>query len=98
LVSGILERSTTEPTVTVKMALTLFGVVEAWAMPLALQLGYAVLGNVPAVGALGAVRPTDGFKRRALRTCGYHRRDEELAELKAVLAGQRRFAELPPRV
>ncbi len=30
--------------------------------------------------------------------CGYHRRDEELAELEAVLAGQRRFADLPPRV
>jgi hypothetical protein len=30
--------------------------------------------------------------------CGYHRRDEELAELQDVLAGQRRFADLPPRV
>jgi len=33
-----------------------------------------------------------------ITTCGYHRRDEELAELEAVLAGQRRFADLPPRV
>ena len=31
-------------------------------------------------------------------TCGYHKRDEELAELEAVLAGLRRFAGLPPRV
>jgi hypothetical protein len=30
--------------------------------------------------------------------CGYHRRDEELAELEAVLAGRRLFADLPPRV
>ena len=30
--------------------------------------------------------------------CGYHRRDEELAELQAVLSGERRFADLPPRV
>jgi tetratricopeptide (TPR) repeat protein len=30
--------------------------------------------------------------------CGYHRRDEELAELQAVLRGEKKFAELPPRV
>ena len=30
--------------------------------------------------------------------CGYHRRDEELAELQAVLRGEKRFADLPPRV
>ena len=29
---------------------------------------------------------------------GYHRRDEELAELEAVLRGERSFASLPPRV
>jgi hypothetical protein len=28
----------------------------------------------------------------------YHRRDEELRELDAVVAGRRRFAHLPPRV
>jgi hypothetical protein len=33
-----------------------------------------------------------------IATCGYHRRDEELAELQAVLAGKRTFASLPPRV
>ena len=33
-----------------------------------------------------------------IRTCGYHRRDEELAELQAVLRGERVFADLPPRV
>jgi TIR domain len=33
-----------------------------------------------------------------IRTCGYHRRDKELAELQAVLAGSRAFASLPPRV
>jgi hypothetical protein len=36
--------------------------------------------------------------RELIETCGYHRRDEELAELEAVLAGHRRFADLPPRV
>jgi tetratricopeptide (TPR) repeat protein len=33
-----------------------------------------------------------------IATCGYHRRDEELAELQAVLRGDRKFADLPPRV
>ncbi len=33
-----------------------------------------------------------------IQTCGYHRRDEELAELEAVLRGERKFADLPPRV
>jgi hypothetical protein len=33
-----------------------------------------------------------------VETCGYHRRDEELVELRAVLRGERKFAELPPRV
>jgi len=36
--------------------------------------------------------------RKLVSTCGYHRRDEELAELDAVVAGRRRFADLPPRV
>lgn len=31
-------------------------------------------------------------------SCGYHRRDAEVAELADVLAGRRRFADLPPRV
>jgi tetratricopeptide (TPR) repeat protein len=33
-----------------------------------------------------------------IQSCGYHRRDEELAELKDVLAGKKTFASLPPRV
>jgi hypothetical protein len=36
--------------------------------------------------------------RKLIESCGYHRRDEELAELRDVLAGKRRFADLPPRV
>ena len=36
--------------------------------------------------------------RKLVAECGYHRRDEELAELDAVIAGARRFADLPPRV
>jgi hypothetical protein len=33
-----------------------------------------------------------------IQSCGYHRRDEELAELQAVLRGEKTFAELPLRV
>jgi predicted Zn-ribbon and HTH transcriptional regulator len=33
-----------------------------------------------------------------IEKCGYHRRDEELAELQAVLRGEKTFADLPPRV
>jgi hypothetical protein len=33
-----------------------------------------------------------------IEKCGYHRRDEELAELRAVLHGEKKFADLPPRV
>jgi hypothetical protein len=33
-----------------------------------------------------------------IKECGYHRRDEELAELQAVLKGERAYADLPPRV
>jgi hypothetical protein len=36
--------------------------------------------------------------RKLIAECGYHRRDAELAELDAVIAGRRRFADLPPRV
>jgi hypothetical protein len=33
-----------------------------------------------------------------IEKCGYHKRDEELAELQAVLRGEKKFADLPPRV
>ena len=33
-----------------------------------------------------------------IQTSGYHRRDEELAELEAVMRGDRKFADLPHRV
>jgi hypothetical protein len=36
--------------------------------------------------------------RKLITECGYHRRDEELAELEDVATGRRRFADLPPRV
>jgi hypothetical protein len=36
--------------------------------------------------------------KKLIEECGYHKRDEELAELRDVLAGRRKFAELPPRV
>jgi tetratricopeptide (TPR) repeat protein len=36
--------------------------------------------------------------RKLIQECGYHRRDEEVSELEAVLARQRKFADLPPRV
>ena len=34
---------------------------------------------------------------KLIAECGYHRRDEELAD-EAVIAGSRRFDDLPPRV
>jgi len=36
--------------------------------------------------------------RELIERCGYHRRDEELAELEAVLSGSRRISDLPSRV
>jgi tetratricopeptide (TPR) repeat protein len=36
--------------------------------------------------------------RKLIAECGYHRRDEELVELDAVLNGEKKFSELPPRV
>jgi tetratricopeptide (TPR) repeat protein len=33
-----------------------------------------------------------------IKSCGYHRRDEELAELEAVLHDEKKFADLPPKV
>jgi hypothetical protein len=33
-----------------------------------------------------------------IKTCGYHKRGEELAELEAVLRSDKQFADLPPRV
>ena len=33
-----------------------------------------------------------------ISSCGYHKRDEELAELQEALRGERKFADLPPRV
>jgi hypothetical protein len=36
--------------------------------------------------------------RKLIAECGYHRRDEELAELDAAVAGSRAFADLLPRV
>jgi ATP/maltotriose-dependent transcriptional regulator MalT len=33
-----------------------------------------------------------------IKTCGYHKRDKELAELQTVLRGKKKFAKLPPRV
>jgi hypothetical protein len=36
--------------------------------------------------------------RKLVADCGYHKRDEEVAELEAVLKGERRFADLPAHV
>jgi hypothetical protein len=54
--------------------------------------------------AAGAAGLTDEARReldtarKLIAECGYHRRDEELSELDDVVAGQRRFADLPPRL
>jgi TIR domain len=39
-----------------------------------------------------------GVAAKLIEECGYHRRDEELKELRDVLAGTRKFAELPIHV
>ena len=44
------------------------------------------------------VRKQLDIARKLIDDCGYHRRDEELAELDAVAAGRLRFADLPARV
>jgi hypothetical protein len=44
------------------------------------------------------VREELDVARKLIAECGYHRRDEELAELDEVVAGGRRFGVLPPRV
>jgi len=43
-------------------------------------------------------RANPAAARELIERCGYHRRDDELAELEAVRDGRRRFADLPPRV
>jgi hypothetical protein len=54
--------------------------------------------------ATAAAAPTEEARgeldvaRKLIAECGYHRRDEELDELDAVVSGARRFADLPPRV
>jgi tetratricopeptide (TPR) repeat protein len=39
-----------------------------------------------------------GIAAKLIEECGYHRRDAELAELQAVLKGEREFADLPVHV
>ncbi len=51
-----------------------------------------------AVRLLEEARKELDAARKLIAECGYHRRHEELTELDAVVAGRRRFADLPPRV
>ena len=68
------------------------GLVEPSPPPPALPDGAAAAGlSVEARVQLDAAR-------KLIAECGYHRRDEELSELDDVVAGRRRFADLPPRV
>jgi tetratricopeptide (TPR) repeat protein len=64
-------------------------------------------GNLPkpTVPRSGEIVRLKAEAERQLKTagdhvtkCGYHRRDRELAELQEVLAGKKRFGELPSRV
>jgi tetratricopeptide (TPR) repeat protein len=70
-------------------------------------LGEVLNDNLPKPVVLGAAETArlkdEAAKQLAIaadyiKTCGYHKRDDELAELEAVLGDQRRFADLPPRV
>jgi hypothetical protein len=47
---------------------------------------------------IAEARPNLDEARKLIKSCGYHLRDEELAELEAVRDGKRRFADLPRRV
>jgi hypothetical protein len=70
----------------------LYGLVEPSPPP-------PVLPDATAAVALGEeARKQLDVARKLIAECGYHRRDEELAELDTVVAGDRRFADLPPRV
>jgi hypothetical protein len=58
-----------------------------------------VLPDATAAAALNEeARKELDVARKLIAECGYHRRDEELAELDAVMVGGRRFADLSPRV
>ncbi|MGA8583861.1 MAG: TIR domain-containing protein [Roseiarcus sp.] len=58
-----------------------------------------VLTDAAAAAALQEeARKELDIARRLIAVCGYHQRDEELSELDDVVAGRRRFADLPPRV
>ena len=50
-----------------------------------------------AAGLMEEARVQLDAARKLIAECGYHRRDEELSELDEVVAGRRRFADLPPR-
>jgi len=70
--------------------------------------GFAPLNGIPEKDNTASAEEIATLKSEAdkqlkiaadyIETCGYHRRDEELAELQAVLRGERKFADLPPRV
>ncbi|MFZ0208305.1 MAG: hypothetical protein WAL59_19740 [Roseiarcus sp.] len=47
---------------------------------------------------LEEARAQVAIARKLVAECGYHKRDEEVAELEAVLRGERRFADLPAHV
>ena len=58
----------------------------------------ALPSAAPAALLLAEARKELDVARELIAECGYHRRDEELAECDAVVAGGRRFADLPARV
>ena len=58
----------------------------------------ALLDAAEAARLLMEARKELDAARKLIADCGYHRRDAELAELDDVVAGRRRFADLPPRV
>ena len=56
------------------------------------------MSSAAAAAALGdeAHKKLD-IARKLVAECGYRRRDQEVSELDDVIAGRRRFADLPPR-
>jgi len=55
-------------------------------------------GADEAAGLTAEARADVDVAAKLIDECGYHRRDEELAELRDVLSGARKFADLPQRV
>ncbi len=80
--------------------------IERCRLALARREGFAPLAQTPAAAPspeaqgslLEEARAALAEAAKLISDCGYHLRDEERDELADVIAGKRKFADLPPRV